>query len=170
MKQEVDSNKARGLETETFRGESPAIILVSACLSLDNVVQYRTDVVGEITTSIMARLSWNPKVMLKVLKEALKTLKKTVNRMPEELVMVLKTFAEATPNDHAIMPSVFFLRFICPALAQPKQGGLDKMPEEVAMSLLQTAKALQLVANRAEPTEGMFSYPVAKVRDPSCDC
>lgn len=159
---EADENKKKGVEYETFRTETAAMLFVSAVLGLDTMQMYKQNFVSECTVFVMSKLSWNAKQMGKVVKEALKMLCDTTDRMPEELIQVLKAF-HATASNTEFQASVFFLRYLCPGLAQPEvAGGMDKVPDNLKKSLLQLAKALQLVANKVDPAEGTFAYPILK--------
>lgn len=87
----------------------------------------------------------------------LKYLQKAVNKMPEELVVLLKSLAEASKaaNMPNVQGQIFFLRYICPALVQPGTlGGLEVITDDMSRSFLTLAKALQLIANKCDPKEG----------------
>ncbi len=135
-------------------------------LSLDTLVEFRQDFVGFAFGNILQRISWNPKQLGKVVCDCIKHLNKQVSRMPEELVILLKALGESsdTAQIQTLQPQIFFLRFICPGLAQPLTlGGLDAVPEEMAKSMLALAKALQLVANQVDPSEDSFAFPIKDV-------
>ena len=161
MKLEYDDNKARGVAAETFRSETPVVLLVSAVMGLDNVIAYRQAFVDNVVGLVMQRLNWSPKALAKVLRGALKSLVDTADRMPEELVTVVKALHNVAPDMPQLHASLFFLRLLCPALAQPREkGGLDVIPSDLKRSLLELAKALQLIANRVDPADNSFCKPI----------
>jgi hypothetical protein len=62
---EAQSNAERGLVSETFRTESPAILMAGALLSLDTLLEFKHKFVSEAAVKVMKRVSWNPKAVLK---------------------------------------------------------------------------------------------------------
>lgn len=161
MQLEYQENKRRGVAAETFRTETSAVLLISAVMSLDNVMDYRQTFISDCVGFVMQRFSWNAKALAKVVKSAIKALQETSHRMPEELVSVIKALHQVAPEMPQFQASLFFLRFLCPGLAQPQEkGGLDKIPDDMKRNLMELAKALQLIANRVDPAEHAFSYPI----------
>ena len=162
MTMEYQANKARGVATETFRTETGAVLLVSAVMSLDNVLAYRQVFISECVGLMMTRFGWSPKVLGNVVKDCIKHLHDTHRLMPEELVTVIRALHDVAPEMPQFQASLFFLRFLCPGLAQPiTTGGLDRVPDGLKSHLLELAKALQLISNRVDPAEHAFSYPIA---------
>ncbi len=63
---EARSNAERGLVTETFRTESPAILMSGALLSLDTLMDFKHSFVAEAAVKVMKKVGWTPKVLLKL--------------------------------------------------------------------------------------------------------
>ena len=146
-----------------FRTESPPMQFAAAVLSLDTLVEFRYKFVGHVAVCVMQRVAWTPKTLARVVKDCIKYLVKNVSKMPEELVTLIKALGVSSraAQDGGLQRQIFFLRYLCPGLAQPLQyGGLENVPEEMGKSMLAVAKALQLVANEVDPSEESFAFPI----------
>lgn len=62
---EAKSNADRGLVSETFRTESPAILMAGALLSLDTLLDFKHKFVSEAAVKLMKRVTFTSKVLLK---------------------------------------------------------------------------------------------------------
>ncbi|KAL6077877.1 GTPaseactivator protein for Ras-like GTPase [Balamuthia mandrillaris] len=107
----------------------------------------------------------NEETLLSKSRVFLKTLYVSVHLLPENLGVVMKELQEAVgkrfPELRAtIVPSILFLRFICPALVSPQRFGL--VPEQpngrVARALILISKLLTNVANGVILGSGKESF------------
>ena len=62
---EAKGNAGRGLVTETFRTESPAILMSGALLSLDTLMDFKHAFVADAAVLVMKKVGWTPKVVLR---------------------------------------------------------------------------------------------------------
>lgn len=163
LRMEVEESVKNKTLTELFRADSASMRLASAVFNFDNVVRYRFDFTSHVAGYVLKHLSITTKSTLKIAQSTLKELNDSVKSMPEELILLLNVVLDVqeTSKIPHLAGSFLFLRFVCPSITQPDVvGGLDTPSESQLKSMVQTAKALQLVANRCDPMEDSFLAPI----------
>lgn len=161
---------------ELFRERTPAVILVSALLELaeSKFPHFRSHLVEFALSHI--KVNQQHEVILstvflnKLLSEFVCQLERIKGSdIPDELILVLrillKTLLEMNVDRKRIpglLGSMFFLRFVVPALAQPenfvKQFVKQDAPSKECLKNL--VRNLQHISNQTEPSESEFSYPI----------
>ncbi len=158
FQRELTEKAARHLENETFRQESPAMSVAAALLSMPAVREFRTSLVS-LAVSALARSNGDADSLLHVLEHMFTQLERMAEMAPPELVILMQSLRRLGSNNSRLQASLFFLRFVCPALVQPVEvGGVAAVDEHVSHALILLAKAVQLVANQVEPAEGSFFF------------
>jgi hypothetical protein len=62
---EAVENKQKGVADETFRSESPAMLMAGALLSLDTLMDYKYAFVAEAAVKVIKKIGWTPRVLFK---------------------------------------------------------------------------------------------------------
>lgn len=161
-RKEYVDNCNRHLETETFRTETPPMILFSQLLHTEPAMEFQRQFVEFVYAKVqLVEDVWNMQVLCSVLAVSFHQLECMLQVTPANLSLVIKILKASCPA--ALAASCLFLRFFVPGLAQI--GVRSK-------AMMDVAKALQLVANRASPSldspffcirhalEVMFDEPV----------
>ncbi len=170
---ELQENPANQSPRVPFRLETPAVVLTGAVLNAPGkMADFRKNFVQFCRSTINATNS--QKQMEEdstciILGQCLQHLAKLPNAaFPRELIVVmqsLKEVAESNPQSvpvSVLVGSIFFLRYLLPGLVQPREvrRNSDTIDFETSKSLMNLAKALQLVSNRTDITEDHPFYPI----------
>jgi len=146
--------------TEMFRSKSAATIMVSTIFNNPQnltLQKFRTDFVNFAISQINENDCSIPST---ILEKCIDYLSK--EPVPDELIVVLKSLNNAINSQTvviniSIIGSLFFLRFICPALVQPQEFcGIKDVNGNIQKSLITITKALQLVSNQTAEDEGLI--------------
>lgn len=134
--------------------------MICTIFQLDALAVVRTEFSDFVSITVMKQVRWNPKNVVVVVEKALKCAIDLVNKMPQELLLVFRAlnncYADTlkTRESQEVAVSILFLRFFCPCLVN------KSAQDSLTRSLVQVAKMLQLVANKANPQKDAFCYPV----------
>lgn len=138
---------------------SPAMHLAGSLLSLSSLNGFKRSFVQYAVVLVSKSNNWGPEDIVKALPQFLTYLDGLASNPPPALVLFLQAL-NSVPNAMSMKSSIFFLRFVCPALVQPcAVTNSSSMSEETTSRLVHFSKALQLVANKVDP------QPLSKLAD-----
>ena len=143
-----------------FFPDSPAMLLAGSLLSLPSLSLFKEKFVKFALELVTSSNSWEPSEVVEAIPDFLAFLTSIALEAPPVLVVFLQSIA-SVKNSLSVKSSVFFLRFVCPALAQPGKVLENEISEEACTRLLQFSKAVQLVANKVDPPEHSGLFPFA---------
>lgn len=149
---ECDDKKARHLETEIFRAESPSVLVLNHLLQHKAELEFREQFVKFVHSRVLeVEASWSMQKLCDVLAQTFKQLQAMVHVAPPLFALAVSVLRGLGKDWTSLAASFIFLRFFCPGLAQI---GVN------SSAMMDVAKALQLVANRVTPSADSAFFSV----------
>jgi hypothetical protein len=141
---EKKDKENRKLENETFRSSTPAVLLLQKILAREPLQAFKTAFLDAMSAQVKRYSSWTLQAQAEMLDYCFAFLQQSCDALPELSVIL---FSLDRLNNPVFQESVFFLRFICPALVQTNNR-----------SLIDLAKTLQLIANHIDPSSDSAQF------------
>lgn len=135
------------------------MMLISAMLAHPSLISFKKALVKQSVALVSKSASFGPEEVVAVIPALLASLGEMAEKAPPVLGVFLQSLA-SVKRAVAMKNSVFFLRFVCPALSQPLRVS-GHLPDDTLSRLLLLSKALQSCANKVAPPEHSPLFCVA---------
>lgn len=148
----------------SLRGDNTQALIMSASIfNSTSAVNYRNALVYFCISWFRTNISeWSCYVLIPAIRALLNWMTLSLHMLPPELAILFRGIRIAEKAaDVKVQSSFFFLRFICPTLSQPFLYSSNlNIQQNTATQLLELSKSLQIIANRVDPIEKQFAYPI----------